>query len=571
MRRMFLRIDLWDSAFAIASLVSFAYLLYLGHQNTFWHDEWRFLNSRLGWDIGVFMRPHNEHWVLGIALVWKPLLATVGLSNYVPYLAVTLLLHIVTAAAVYRMARFLAGPAFGLGFGVLYLFLGSGAENLFWAFQMGFVGAAAAGAWALASFLEGRRLRLVALLLVISIATSGPGLFFISSIVAVVLVSPGRMRQAWVILPALFAFGGWLITYGHGALAGDKSWALGSAPYLDYIRLGISTAVGNTTGLGAVGTIAGLGTELGLILAILLIGATLWNLLAQKPVNEAAAAGVAGLISVYAISGLVRTQIEVTSSEASRYTYVAAIFVLLGIAAWLPKVERPNRQMLVPFVTLIFWAMTLNFRHLGFWHTFFLNQAETTAAAIKVSLRYGGSPAVPLEKTLPETTPFWLASLPSPVRIRALTTRYGYPAKELSVPPEIFQRVLFNYVQESMKISSADRMLGSAPVIADSSGITINQSGDCLRITPIGVAPTVTMIEPGAAIVYVRSEIPSETRVYLSQSGSFTKDASTTLLSGPRPSKFVVPDLGDGSGWHIRLDTSQISSSDLCVLQGGSP
>ncbi len=559
MSRIFRRIDLWDSVFAIASFASFAYLLYLGRQNTFWHDEWPFINSRLGWDIGAFMRPHNEHWVLGLALVWKPLLATVGLSNYVPYLAVTLLLHIVTAAAVYRMARFLAGPVTGLGFGALQLFLGSGAENLFMAFQAGFVGAAAAGAWALANFLEGRRLWLVALLLVISIATSGPGLFFICSIAAVVLVSPGRMRQTWVILPALFAYGGWLLTYGHGTLGGDKSWALGSALYVDYIRIGIS---------GAVGKITGLGKEIGLVFAILLIGATVWNLLAQKPINEAATASVAGLLSVYAISGLVRAQIEVTWSEASRYTYIGAIFVLVGIAAWLPRTARPNMQMLAPFVALLFWAACFNYRHLEFWHSFFLDQARTTAAAINISLRYGGSPAVPLEKTLPATTPFWLTSLPSPARIRVLTTSYGYPAKDLPIPPEIFERVLFNYVRNSMEIGSADRMLGSAPAVAASSDTTINQSGDCLHMTPIGIAPTIAMVEPGAAIVYVRSEIPSETRVYLSQSGSYTKDASTTFLSGPRPSKFVVPDLGDGSDWHLRLDISQTSASELCVLQG---
>src|SRR5918999_6309023 len=172
------RLSAWDAGFLGAAAVALLGLLYLGRSLTFFHDEWHFIDRRLEWTIEAFMAPHNEHWVVGVALLWKPLLATVGLHSYLPYLVLDLAAHVVTAAAVYWWLRRESGALFGLLAGLLFLFLGTASEVFYQAFALNHVGSTAAGAWALVVFLAFATPRhdlLVAILLLVSIATGGVG------------------------------------------------------------------------------------------------------------------------------------------------------------------------------------------------------------------------------------------------------------------------------------------------------------------------------------------------------------------------------------------------------------
>ena len=73
------------------------------------------------------------------------MLGSFGLSSYMPYLALLALLHVVVVLEVYVLARRAAGAWSGAVIALIVAFFGSGFENLFWAMQIGFVGAIALG------------------------------------------------------------------------------------------------------------------------------------------------------------------------------------------------------------------------------------------------------------------------------------------------------------------------------------------------------------------------------------------------------------------------------------------
>jgi len=234
----------FDGAFLLACVVAFALLLYLGRDLTFFGDEWTWIEERADWTWDAFMQPHNEHWSLGLAVAYKPLLATVGLRSYVPYLTLLILLHIATAAALYWHVRRQVGPIAAVAASVVFLFLGAGSDNLFWAFQIGFVGATAAGAWALVLLLDEPTPRpwLIAGLLLAGVATAGMGLFFLAASLAVVVISPAKRRLAWVLLPAGVAYGAWLLLLGGKAV---QQGPPDLQALLQYVRLGVAHATGS--------------------------------------------------------------------------------------------------------------------------------------------------------------------------------------------------------------------------------------------------------------------------------------------------------------------------------------
>lgn len=129
---------------------------------------------------------------------------------------------------------------------------------LFFAAAFNLVIATALGTWALVVALPddalrplGRRRSIaVAVLLLVAVASGGPGLFYLPATAVVALLVPARRRELWVVLPAALSFVAWRFAYGGGAssavVLGDVSTlrALG-----DYVRTGVAHAAGAVTGL----------------------------------------------------------------------------------------------------------------------------------------------------------------------------------------------------------------------------------------------------------------------------------------------------------------------------------
>ena len=154
-------------------------ILGLGFGMTFFADEWAFIEERSLGDFASWWRPHNEHWTTLPVLAYRLMIETIGIGSYVPYLAVAIGLHLVVCALLYRLLERSSGPLFALIGTTIVLFLGTGFEGLFWAFQMDYNASMAFGLAALVVTdgpATGRRAVLVAGLLLAALACSGIGI-----------------------------------------------------------------------------------------------------------------------------------------------------------------------------------------------------------------------------------------------------------------------------------------------------------------------------------------------------------------------------------------------------------
>ena len=311
------------SMWVVAVLAVFAYAavhLTITSGSMFYHDEWAYLCGRSLVDIASWLRPHNEHFVLLHVVGYRLLVDAFGLGSYVPYQLALIGTHVAVASAVFVLTDRHAGRRAAAAAGVLMLFLGSGALNLFWAFQIGMVGAAALGLWALV-LLPGRPAG-AALVLTAAVATSGVGLVYVIAAGAY-LAAAGRLRSTvWLLIPVL-AYGTWALTMRASV---DPRAEFSLVAMVVFLVGGIAYATAGVMGLG---------------LPSAAIGAV--GLLASRPTawRSPLVVGCAlALIAQFAIIGSVRQ--EVSWPGASHYVYVGSTFVILVGATLLASARRPR-------------------------------------------------------------------------------------------------------------------------------------------------------------------------------------------------------------------------------------
>jgi hypothetical protein len=126
-------------AFIAVEAVALPLWLTLGRDQWFFYDEWDFFVDRSATDLGDLFRPHVTHWSTLPILVYRLLWQVVGLRTYLPYQALTVLLHLVVAALL-RVIMRRAGvrPWIATAAAALFAFFGTGSDNIVQAFQIGF-------------------------------------------------------------------------------------------------------------------------------------------------------------------------------------------------------------------------------------------------------------------------------------------------------------------------------------------------------------------------------------------------------------------------------------------------
>jgi len=144
----------WGTRTGQAALIVFVTLEMLavpllvgwGRRQWFESDEWDFLSSRTAGNLGDWLRPHYDHWTTLPMLAYRLVWWFVGLHSYVPYLLVSIALHLVVAALLRTiMRRSGVGPWMSTVAASIFVFFGAGAENVLFAFQATFSGAFALG------------------------------------------------------------------------------------------------------------------------------------------------------------------------------------------------------------------------------------------------------------------------------------------------------------------------------------------------------------------------------------------------------------------------------------------
>jgi hypothetical protein len=300
-------------------------LVWLGRDMTFYHDEWALILKR---DLSIdgILAPHNEHLSATLVILYRVLLGTVGMGSYWPYLGVTFALHLAVAGLVYVIVRG-ASPArsrgWALGAMAVMLFLGSGGDDILWAFQSATIGAVAAGIGAIV--VAPRRPGLAAGLLTIALATSGASLaFLVGTGVRLLLERPRALP--WLLVPTGLYLA-WYVAYGASGVTALRSPSFDGVPAYAAVGLAASAA-------GALGTTA---LFVGGAAAIAIVV----GLLSTRPVPTVVLALLAAGVAFFVIAGTVRAELGSEQAAAPRYVYIVAPAFLVAGAVVLSRLPRP--------------------------------------------------------------------------------------------------------------------------------------------------------------------------------------------------------------------------------------
>ena len=162
-------------ALAVLTGAAVLLVLYETRGTIFWYDEWQWITERRDFTASTFLEPHNQHLSLVPVAVYRFMLETVGIDQYWPYRLLLVVALAASGSAIFLYARPRVGPVLALAATALILFLGPGAQNILWPFQIGWLISVAAGIGALLALDRHSRRADVgaALLLGVSLASSG--------------------------------------------------------------------------------------------------------------------------------------------------------------------------------------------------------------------------------------------------------------------------------------------------------------------------------------------------------------------------------------------------------------
>ena len=345
---------------AALAFAAAAYLLWLTKSYTFYYDEWFFVLFRREWSAAAFLTPHMEYWSTLPILVYKLLFATVGAEHYWPYMLVAVTVQASLATIVFVFIRKRAGDALGIAAASIVLVFGRGAENLIWAFQIGYVGAIALGllAWWLIDVDQLTRPRAwgVAVTLLLAVMTAGTA-FVVVIAIAVELVVRRRFRRVLLLLAPLLAYVAWYLAYGRdGVAARDLEYLWDGVQQLPgYVWVGLRAAAAGVLGSPI---------QQGLLALAGFVALISWSAWRNRGMSPRAIAAIAGILAVYLLSGLIRAQLGIDQANQQRYTYAAGLFFLILLSEAL-KDLRWRGPWGIALVVVAVFAVVANARHLG--------------------------------------------------------------------------------------------------------------------------------------------------------------------------------------------------------------
>ena len=332
----------WNGPAAIAAalvlvLLAGAWLMYETRGTTLWFDEWLWaLQYRDG--LHTFIAPHNGHPTLVPFAIYRLLFATVGIDHSAPYRAVGIAGHLLVVALLYVYSARRAGVAVGLLAAGSILLLGPGWQNIIWPLQIGWPISIACGLGALLALDRRDREGDIAacVLLVICIASSGPGVAIAAGLIVEVLRGRG-LRSAWIVAVPLALFAVWYLAYQD----------------TESVRRELTLAPGFVADSAAatLSALAGLAGPMigdepvtlawGRPLAVVAFALLLWRLWRIGTVPTRVLTLLAILAAFWFLTAFQRAGIG--PADASRYVHVAAVFVVALVVELLAGVAISRR------------------------------------------------------------------------------------------------------------------------------------------------------------------------------------------------------------------------------------
>lgn len=480
---------------ALVALVG-AVLLYIVRFAWFFGDDWAMFTARREYlDAGQWVQylftPHNEHLSTTVVVIFSVLESLFGIDSAIPFLVVVIIAHL---ALIWVVRCFLLRWGVSLIprlLAIVWLgFLGSGAENLVWAFQSAYIGALALGLWGLylvtGPVCSLRRDLTASLLFVLSLFTAGTSLpvFAISMLV---IVWNRRWRQLLEVgLAPAILYAGWFLLYGASRQPQNPRSLTQIVPYM---TRGLEFGLDQIVQFGVLGFIMG-------IAAVMLLALTDWYTGDHRVTLVAL---VLGAVAFFALGGWGRGFYGADQAQAVRYVYVLGAFAIPVLIAVGFTVMRRRPLFGALGVALLVIAILGNFGALLSFRNGRVDLTSRFRAIFDASAAYLDDPLVDdglqVEPTYnPDVTVG---------RLRALRDG-GYweprPSVDEVIGLETAARV---GIRAGVAGSAAQSPKGRPRVVtADAARLAVDGDG-CVSVEPTGVAPSVTLFEAGSGVFTV--------------------------------------------------------------------
>jgi hypothetical protein len=318
--------------------VAFAYLMWEGRGNSFYFDEWYWIEA-LRTGLHAIVAAYNQHLLAVPIAIYQLLFRLVGLDHYWVFRLLQTCAHLALAGVVFTYARRRIGVV-ALPLVLPLVFLGSGWEYVLEPVNVGFVSSIALGVGALLVLEgDGRRREVLAFtMLVVGIACSEFAVVFAIAVAIEALWRKPRLRSAWVWAIPLTLYGAWWITYHQPSMARHN---LAAAP-----------AFAAQLAASAAGGLVGLETRwrwalLGAVTLIVFVRVRRYG-----SVTPRQGALLAAALLFWLIVALGRAQLG--DATAPRYVYTGVVFILLVVAESLRGVRvRPVGLVLASVVSVV--------------------------------------------------------------------------------------------------------------------------------------------------------------------------------------------------------------------------
>lgn len=311
----------------LAIAVQGAVALWLGGRGWFSGDLLHYYVERGGAPGGgeSLMEPHAAHWQLTLVLVYLMMFKLVGLTTYVPYLAITVVVHLLLVVVAHRLLlRLGASQLAALLAALLLLTYGAGSEAFLVEAPVALTASMLLGAVAVLVLvrrdhdLRGTLVAGVLLLVGVTISLGG--------VVAAVWVGLFAFGKGFwhmvrvVALPAV-AFLSWYAVWGHGEtrilLSREEAMRIPeSAATL------LAAPFDNVTG----------GWGAGPVLVLAVLAAVVYRARARPLLVQATIAGFAGALFHAVVSSIAQLPYGIDQVTTSRYRYVVLLLLLPGLA-----------------------------------------------------------------------------------------------------------------------------------------------------------------------------------------------------------------------------------------------
>lgn len=337
-------------------LVGAVVLVVIGRNQGFFNDDWAFLVPGAA---DLVNAPHVGHWSATPALAFLLVRNIFGLDSYLPFLLLALLAHLATVHLLWRIMvrigvdRWIAGAL-----AVLMMFLGAGGENIFWAFQLGFVGALAVGLWALLLIDDERLTPLrgiaVAALTLWALTFSGTAIPVVGAAILVSLARHNIARTVYVFAAPLLAYLAWYLGPA-SSYDGSSSQVVGGV--FDVFIATVEYA-GHmfVNGLQKLSPLPGLGV-------ILVVALFVWCARGRPSFRGRAAAAyalVAGAIVFSLLTGYSRAGLGTENAASSRYVYLVVALSLPAFGLLATQLSRRGWLRLGGALAIIAVAIAYN-------------------------------------------------------------------------------------------------------------------------------------------------------------------------------------------------------------------